>query len=203
MTLIQTLRPNVRREQALRCFRPPGPAGWLCDLQQGPLRRVAEAYVPFRLYRIEIGNGARRQTQLLAMDAVRGLLDLYAFERAPEISEIVAVESRNVLPSLISETRARDLVIEQARRIIYRTGFFRLRSVTITAKLVPLDFHVPYWLGFSGAGEHAALTVLDAIRRRLEGAKARALFKSWLLSGPLAPGDGPDHRPGMKLEPPA
>jgi hypothetical protein len=41
--------------------------------------------------------------------------------------------------------------------------------------------HVPYWLGFYG---NAALRcrVLNAVRRRMEGAKASALFESWLAA---------------------
>ena len=37
-----------------------------------------------------------------------------------------------------------------------------------------------------GSGEDASLKVLDAVRRQIEGAKARALFEDWLV-GRLSP----------------
>jgi len=55
-------------------------------------------------------------------------------------------------------------------------------SVGIEAEPVGLELHVPYWIGFFGHGERAHVVVLDAVRRRLEGAKARALFEEWLGS---------------------
>jgi hypothetical protein len=41
--------------------------------------------------------------------------------------------------------------------------------------------HVPYWLGFYGNAA-ARCRVLNAVRRRIEGAKASALFESWLAA---------------------
>jgi hypothetical protein len=45
---------------------------------------------------------------------------------------------------------------------------------------VPLDLHVPYWIGLYGTTAVRRLRVLDAVRRRFEGGKARALFEAWL-----------------------
>jgi hypothetical protein len=41
---------------------------------------------------------------------------------------------------------------------------------------------MPYWLGFYGADGALRCRVLDAVRRRMEGAKARALFEHWLAA---------------------
>jgi len=57
----------------------------------------------------------------------------------------------------------------------------------VCAFRLPVDIHVPYWLGFFGGRENASLEVMDAVRRQIEGAKARALFEDWLL-GQLSSG---------------
>ena len=60
---------------------------------------------------------------------------------------------------------------------------YRLRAPQILVQHEPMDLHVPYFLGFYGSGDGesiARLRVLDAVRRRFEGAKARTLFEGWL-----------------------
>src|SRR5207253_6068746 len=57
------------------------------------------------------------------------------------------------------------------RSMIFQKGFFRIRDLRICAEPVPLDLHVPYWIGFYDAGKSVRLRVLDAVRRRFEGAK--------------------------------
>lgn len=189
VTSIHTIRPNANHEDALWCFRTPGLWGWLSTQIHGPLRRIAEAYVPFRMYRVVIANGAKQQFRLLAIDAAWGRLDLYAFERLPDVSEFQRTETRNAVPCHLSERSTRRIVIERARRIAYSSSFFRLRGFQIRAEFVPLDFYVPYWLSFSGAGERAQLAVLDAVRCTIEGARARELFQDWIVSGLVAPSD--------------
>jgi len=39
---------------------------------------------------------------------------------------------------------------------------------------------IPYWVGFYGDEHNLNLTVLNAVRRTVEGSKARRLVKSWL-----------------------
>jgi hypothetical protein len=75
------------------------------------------------------------------------------------------------------------------RRIVYQTGFFRVRGLRIRATRLALDLHVPYWLGFYERGGALRLRVLDAVRCRFEGGKARALFEGWLAAGPEPAGD--------------
>jgi hypothetical protein len=57
-----------------------------------------------------------------------------------------------------------------------------VRRPKLTVACLPLDFHMPYWLGFYGADGALRCRVLDAVRRRMEGAKARALFEHWLAA---------------------
>jgi hypothetical protein len=45
----------------------------------------------------------------------------------------------------------------------------------------PVELHVPYWLGFYG-NKVARCRAMDAVRRRIEGAKATALFESWIAA---------------------
>jgi len=182
MVAIHTLKPNVSQAEAIEAFRARGIAGLLGHLRGGPLRSVADVHVPFRLYQVHIWNGGRCQTRWLALDAVSGTLDPYEFERIPDSSELVPVETRNRLEPVLTEERVRQLLADNLRRLIFRMGFFRIRDLQIRPELVPLELHVPYWIGFYGAGECLRLRVLDAVRGRLEGGKARAFFEVWLVS---------------------
>jgi hypothetical protein len=57
--------------------------GLLRRLGAERLHSLADAYVPFLVYRVEIVNRAKRETHCLALDAVKGTLDPYAFPRVP------------------------------------------------------------------------------------------------------------------------
>lgn len=175
---------KVTRDQAIAIFRPPGPIGLFRRWQTGPLRSVADAYVPFLLHRVTIVNASRREERFLALDAVRGVLDLYAFSAVPERSDLTELETRNKLEPGLETHQANLILCEKARRMVYGSGFFKIRNLRIEAELLPFSLHVPYWIGFSGRGEHADLGVLDAVRGRLEGAKARGLFRDWLTETP-------------------
>jgi len=143
---------------------------------------VATVYVPYRLFRLEIMNGSRRDTFLLAVDTVSGQLDPYRFVSAPEPSGLVEVETRNYPEALVADNVAGEIAKEKARRLIFSSGFFRIRNFSIRSEAEGVPFHVPYWIGFFGAGERANLSVLDAVRRRVEGSKARQFFRDWLAS---------------------
>ena len=43
-------------------------------------------------------------------------------------------------------------------------------------------FYMPYWLGFYGRQDNLRCRVLDAVRRRIEGSRASALFEQWLAA---------------------
>jgi len=178
---IHSLRPNVTREEAIEKFRG-GVAGLLHRLGAGALRSVAEVYLPFQLYEVEIVNGPRRERSWLALDAVNGSLDLYRFERPPVGADLVAVETRNRPPAALGEDRASALREHKLRRQVFQAGFFRVRGLRFQAERIPLDLHVPYWIGFYAAGSGIRLRVLDAVRRRFEGAKVRTLVEAWLAT---------------------
>jgi len=169
----------VTRQQAEEHFSRGGPFSLMKGLVSGPLRSVADIYIPFRLFRVEITEQERVRSQFLAVDVVKGNLDLYQFDEVPEVT---VIETRNCRPAILDEERARQLVVEKFRRIVFSQGFFRLRSPQFSATPLPGEIHVPYWVAFRGQGKHAHLEVIDAVRRRPEGTKVRKMIEEWLGS---------------------
>lgn len=182
MTRIRTLKPNVNREQAVEQFSASGASRLLRNGLYGPLRSVAEFYVPFRLFRAHIVNGGTMDENLVALDAVSGTLDLFKFDHVPGESETVHIETRNCAAPGIDDARATELLVAKLRRVLYSRGFFRMRGLSITASPLDDELFVPYWLGFRGSGNAARVSVIDAVRRRPEGAKVRRLVENWIAS---------------------
>lgn len=171
--MIHTLVPNVTKEAALSELDSRG----LRRLLQGPLRKLAEVHIPFQLFRISVADAIVNSEVLLAIDLVRGTLDPYSFDTQPELS---ACAAKNPLPAKLSETDAAEIALTQGQRLLFSKGFFRLRNPKISVEAVGDVFYVPYWVAFYGAGEQATFTVLDAVRRRVEGNKVRTLIRDWL-----------------------
>lgn len=176
---IRVLRPNVTQEEALRVFSSAGLSNLYWRIRSGPLRRIAEVYVPYFLFRVKCGNDRPR---LFAMDAVDGSLDLFEFPRIPEEGEFQAARNRNRLKAVLTEEQGADLLREKALRIIFQQGFFQLRHAHLEISFVPCELHLPYWLGFYGRENSVHCRVMDAVRRRIEGAKASAFFEHWLAA---------------------
>jgi len=179
---ILSLRPNVSPEEAIRLFAPRGPLGHAKDLCWGPLRGVAAAYVPLKLFRVAITNRAQTTTCIFGLEAVTGALDLYEFARPPGDGELIEVTTRNYALACLDDDHARVVLGDKVRRILFSRGFFRVRDLRITITPLHRELFVPYWLGFRGRRDQMQLALLDAVRRRPEGAKARALFHQWLLA---------------------
>jgi len=178
---VLTLKPNVTQHEALRTFSS-GAATRLWKMRNGDLQRMAQAYVPYWGYRVHYTLGNARKTRHFAMDAVTGALDLFEFPQLPGADRLLAVETRNALSGALSAVRADELLREKALRIIFQQGLFRLRAARIEMQRDPSVFHIPYWLGFYGHAETARCRVLDAVRRRVEGAKASEFFEQWLAA---------------------
>ena len=176
---IRILKPNVTQEEALRTFSARGFSGLYWRIRSGPLRRIADVYVPYFLFRVKCGNA---RPHLFAIDAVDGSLDLFEFPRIPEEGEFQAARGRNLLKPALSEEQAADLLRNKALRIIFQQGFFRLRDAHLEISFVPCELHLPYWLGFHGRESSVHCRVMDAVRRRIEGAKASAFFEHWLAA---------------------
>jgi hypothetical protein len=88
-TTIRCLRPNVTREEALQTFTSSGPASLYWKWRSGSLQRIADAYIPFRIYRVRYCMNGAHHTHLFALDAVDGSLDLFEFAAPPSDAETV------------------------------------------------------------------------------------------------------------------
>jgi hypothetical protein len=181
MARIRSLRPNVTREEATEHFSS-GMFDFLRESTFGPLRSVADFYIPFRLFQVEILNGGKRDSRIFGLDVVDGSLDLYTFEQLPGELEVFYLETRNCTESLLGEAEAKKIVISKVQRLLFSRGFFRMRSLQISAEPVAGEIYIPYWVGFRGRGLRARLAVIDAVRRKPEGAKVRQLLRTWLTS---------------------
>jgi hypothetical protein len=179
---IQTLRPNVSQNEAVQAFSSRGVFSLYWKMRSGPLQRVAEAYVPFWLYRVQYNMGKALQTRLFAMDAVDGSLDLFEFPSIPGQEELLAVETRNCLSPSLTEARAEELLREKVWRVIFQQGFFKVREPKLEIAREVVELHLPYWLGLYGGENGVRCRVMDAVRRRMEGAKASAFFEEWLAA---------------------
>lgn len=176
MSAIRSLKRNVTKEEALRQM---GGSLWR-NLRFGRLQAIADVYVPFRVYQVSIENRGRRETRHVALEAVNGMLDLYALDGLPEEIELVDIETRNCPRGGLDDDHGCEIVIESVRRTLFTNGFFRLRDLRISAQPLELEIHVPYWVGFFGSRERLNVVVLDAVRRRIEGGKATKLIEGWL-----------------------
>lgn len=182
MARIRSLKPNVSRDEAIAQFSPGGLMDLLRNAALGPLRSVADFYIPFRLYQVEIMNAGTHTQRVFGLDAVNGSLDLYQFQQLPGNDEVVCKETRNCPQGLLDESIATELLMAKVRRLVYSRGFFRIRELRISVEPVTGEVCVPYWVGFRGRGSEVRFAVLDAVRRRVEGAKVRHLLRSWLTS---------------------
>jgi len=176
---IRVLKPNVTQEEALKVFSAAGFSGLYWRMRSGPLQRIADVYVPYFLFRVKCGNA---RPHLFAMDAVDGSLDLFEFPRIPEEGEFQAFRDRNRVKAALSQEQAADLLRDKALRIIFQQGFFKLRNARLEISFVPCELYLPYWLGFYGRESSVRCRVMDAVRRRIEGAKASAFFEHWLAA---------------------
>jgi len=179
--MIRSLRPNVSREEAVAHFSPRGFSGLISPFS-GRLRAVGEFFIPFRVFELSIVNGGRTEHKILAIDSVTGALMPYVFRAPLAANEIIEVESRNHVTPHLAEADSRRIAETRCQRLLFASGFFRIRDLKITAQLLT-EIHVPYWIGFRGNGEFARFAVLDAMRRRTEGAKVRQIVRNWLISG--------------------
>lgn len=180
--VIRSLKPNVTRDDAIAAFTASGPASWYWKLRSGSLQSIADAYVPFRVYRVRYHMGGAPRSHYFALDAVDGSLDLFEFSAPPGEAETVAVSSRNHPPPVLSQDRSDELLRDKVLRLIFQQGFFKVSNVNLETEQVPGEIHLPYWLAFYGTQQGLRCRVLDAVRRRIEGARASALFEQWLAA---------------------
>jgi hypothetical protein len=179
---ITTLRPHLTREHAMRALLARGAIGLVRRWARGPLRRLADVYLPFSIFLVKIESGGRKQTKWFAFDSAFGVLDPYEFPGMPGPDEIVTVETCNAVPAAIDKNAAALLLTDKIRRMLFSQGFFRLRDLNIRVRASGETVHIPYWVGFYGDGERASMRVMDAVRCRTEGAKMRDELARWLCA---------------------
>jgi hypothetical protein len=177
--IIHALKPKVTQEDALRAFSSGGVSALYWRMRRGPLRRIADAYVPYYLYRAKYAGAPAR---LFAIDAVDGSLDLFEFPRIPAAPELQALDGRNLLQAALTEERGAELLRDKVLRVIFQQGFFKIRAAHVEITPVRCEMHLPYWLGFHERDGLVHCRVMDAVRRRMEGAKASAFFEQWLAA---------------------
>jgi hypothetical protein len=146
------------------------------------MQRIADVFVPFWIFRARYELGRTIHTRIFALDAVDGSLDLFEFPQVPQSDQLVRLETRNFLRPALSETQAEVHLREKVLRLIFQQGFFKVRDPKIEVVRESLELHVPYWLGFYGHQREVRCRVMDAVRRRMEGAKAAAFFEEWLAA---------------------
>lgn len=167
--------------EALSRLNASGPLAGLRRWINGPLRGVAEIYLPYRLYRITVEDRRIRKVHYYAVDAATGTLDPYEFSAPPAANERVEVETRNFHPARLDQSNTQKIAINRVRKLLYSRGFFRAANPAIMAELVPPEFYIPYWAGFYGDERDIRITVLNALLRTAEGNKVRHLVRTWLL----------------------
>jgi hypothetical protein len=186
MARIRSLKPNVTRGEAIEQFSGHGLAALIRNTAYGPLRSIAEFYIPFRIVRVEIVNRNRRDQHILGLDAVNGSLDLYQFEKLPAFPALNVLETRNFAQPALEPALVRELIIGKLQRLLFSSGFFRIQDLKISVEPVAGEIHVPYWISFRGRGSRVRLAALDAVRRRIEGPKVRHMLRQWLTTPPQA-----------------
>jgi hypothetical protein len=185
MAQIRSLRPNVTRQQAIEHFST-GLFSTVRAAISGPLCSVADFYIPFRIFRLEIENARKRETHILAVDSVTGTLMPYVFQQAPAGSELVHVQTRNLIAAALTEAETRRIAETRSQRMLFASGFFRIRELKVLTTLMG-EIYLPYWIGFRGDDRRVKFSVMDAVRRRTEGAKVRQLIVHWLNSDASIP----------------
>jgi hypothetical protein len=181
-SVIRALKPNVTQEEAVRKFRSGLFSAAYWRIRSGPLQRIADAYVPFWVYRVRYEIGRARKTRFFALDAVHGALDLFEFPRVPADNELVTIETRNQLMPRLRHDAAEEVLRMKVLRVLFQQGFFKLRALKLEIERMPLELYLPYWLAFYGSNGTAKCRVMDAVRRRIEGAKASSFFEEWLAA---------------------
>ena len=151
VSAIRTLKPNVTEEEAVRGFRSSVFSGVYWRIRGGPLQRIAEAYVPFWVFRVRYETGKARKTRFFALDAVQGDLDLFEFPRIPADEELVTVETRNLLMARLQPDAAEDILRTKVLRVLFQQGFFKLRGLKVEIERMSIELHLPYWLAFYGS----------------------------------------------------
>jgi hypothetical protein len=179
---IVAMRPNVTQTEAVREFSRNGVSSWYWRATAGSLQRIAQVYVPYQFYEVSFAMARVPYTRFFAIDAVNGSLDLFEFAQIPSAERLSRVNTRNCIGQSLPTGRTDELLREKALRVIFQRGFFKVSESSVKFSRLPEIVHFPYWLGFYAHDDIVRCRVMDALRRRIEGPKATALFEQWLAA---------------------
>ncbi len=179
---ITAMRANVTQADAIREFARPSLSSMYWRATVGSLQRIAEVYVPYQFYEVSYVMARAPQKRLFAMDAVDGSLDLFEFPQFPGGQQLLTLGNRNRIEPSLDAKEADELLREKALRVIFQQGFFKVRQATLKFTRQADAIYLPYWLAFYATREIVRCRVMDAVRRRIEGAKASAFFEQWLAA---------------------
>src|SRR2546430_5897851 len=125
MPAIRTLKPNVTQREAVRAFSAPGFSALYWRLRIGPLQKIADAYVPFWLYRVRYQLGRTPHARLFALDAVDGSLDLFELPRIPELRSEEHTSELQSQSNLVCR-----LLLEKKKTTLQRPSAFAGRALS-------------------------------------------------------------------------
>ena len=173
-----------RRQTPAGVFKRPGwrPLYW--RMTAGSLQRIAVAYMPYQFYRSALRMARAPQMRFVRHGCVDGSLDLFEFPRLPGVPTLVTVahpQPAGAQP--VGGLRAEELLREKALRAIFQQGFFKVRGQKLRDYRVDRTWCTcPTGWVFTLPARYVRCRVMDAVRRRIEGAEASALFEQWLAA---------------------
>jgi hypothetical protein len=138
--------------------------------------------VPYRLFEVQVRNAGRVERRWLAVDAVSGSLDPYAFAEPPPGGELQRGDGALALPESEEPERLRDAVSDRVRRQVYAEGFFALRGLAIEVEDTGRVLYLPYWVGVHRKAGRGWIEVLGGLRRGRDGARLRDLIVPWVAA---------------------
>lgn len=169
--MIETIEYKLNEDDAVKLFKRQ-----LRRFKRGKFLFPTSFFIPYYLFQVEVLHGGKLTSQLLAVDAMGGELDLYRFEQLP--TELINVETTQFGAVALSEKQSWGVLKEKVRRAVYLQGFFQIRDLLITGKAQQL-IYLPYWVGFFQQKNQAEIEVIDALRGSFEGAKVCDLIYDW------------------------
>src|SRR5438128_12687024 len=93
-SIVRALKPRIDRDEAVDAFTR-GLSGAMRRVALGPVRSVADVYVPFRLFRIVVTRPRGDERMVLGIDAVTATLDLYRSDDPLPSNDLIHVATRN------------------------------------------------------------------------------------------------------------
>jgi len=179
----QMADPNIMMSRAEANQQFCG-GGFFCHFfpfqSRGQFLGSHKIFIPYQPFQVRIVNRGCELVHHLALDSVTGELDLHCVELTWNEDDILPPESDHVLMSRLSLDCMQEVLLDQVRRRVYLSGFFGLQNLSIDAQTTGPEIYLPYWVGFYRKKDRVGIDVIDAYRKKPEGAKIRNLIFEWL-----------------------